>query len=215
MRITSAVMAKEEMCREINNILEFHGWDKFVLVSHSYGSVISTHLLQSPTVAPKVGPILLIDPVTFLLHLPDVAYNFTARKPRGANEHQLYYLASRDMGIAHTLSRHFFWNENILWREDIANHDVTVSLSGRDLIVNTEAVGRYLVGASASDSSQSGWDDDDGGWKEEQWIGEGLDVLWWQQADHAQVFDIPKARAKLVDVVKQYVRSGREKVEAA
>ncbi|KAF2810786.1 uncharacterized protein BDZ99DRAFT_414977 [Mytilinidion resinicola] len=208
MRITPAALAKEAMCMEINSILEKHGWNKFVLVSHSYGTVISTHLLQNPIVAPKIGPILLIDPVTFLLHLPDVAYNFTARKPSTANEHQLYYLASKDMGVAHTLSRHFFWNENILWLEDIVDHNVTVSLSGRDLIVNTEAVGRYLVGAS-SDGSASGWSDDDGGWKQEPWIGEGLDVLWWPQADHAQVFDMVRARKKLVKVVKKYVRNGK------
>jgi hypothetical protein len=120
----------------------------------------------------------------------------------------LYYLASKDMGVEHTLSRHFFWNENILWLEDIAKHNVTVSLGGRDLIVNTEAVGRYLVGAANNDTSEGCWGDDDGEWKQKPWIGDGLDVLWWQQADHAQAFDIPKARAKLVDVVRRYVRSG-------
>jgi hypothetical protein len=36
MRITSPAMAKEDMCKEINTILEAHGWDKFVLASHSY-----------------------------------------------------------------------------------------------------------------------------------------------------------------------------------
>ena len=82
--------------------------------------------------------------MSILLHLPDVAYNFTRRKPRGANEHQLYYFASMDMCVSHTLSRHFFWNENILWKEDLVGRRVTVSLGGRDLIVNTEAVGRYL-----------------------------------------------------------------------
>jgi hypothetical protein len=40
--------------------------------------VISAHLLQNETVAPKIGPILLVDPVAFLLHLPDVAYNFVS-----------------------------------------------------------------------------------------------------------------------------------------
>ena len=37
-RITGAALPKEEMCKEINAILEAHGWDKFVLASHSYGS---------------------------------------------------------------------------------------------------------------------------------------------------------------------------------
>jgi len=44
--------------------------------SSRYGSVVTTHLLHTPAVANKIGPVILIDPVTFLLHLPDVAYNF-------------------------------------------------------------------------------------------------------------------------------------------
>lgn len=43
-----------------------------------YGSVVSTHLLHTPHIAAKIGPIILIDPVTFLLHLPDVAFNFVS-----------------------------------------------------------------------------------------------------------------------------------------
>lgn len=35
-RITQAALPKEEMCREIEKILQKHGFDTFVLVSHSY-----------------------------------------------------------------------------------------------------------------------------------------------------------------------------------
>ncbi|KAF2121190.1 hypothetical protein BDV96DRAFT_563750 [Lophiotrema nucula] len=76
MRITNEAMQKEQMCQEIDCILEAHGWDKVVLISHSYGSIIATHLLNTPQITHKIGPILFIDPVSFLLHLPDVAYNF-------------------------------------------------------------------------------------------------------------------------------------------
>ena len=107
-RLTSPALKKDEMCDEIHKILKKHGWDKVVLASHSYGivdsyhgilvvkadgnlgSVISTHLLHNSKTSRLVGPIFLIDPVSILLHLPDVAYNFTCRKPQRANEHQLY-----------------------------------------------------------------------------------------------------------------------------
>ncbi|OCL06219.1 hypothetical protein AOQ84DRAFT_390332 [Glonium stellatum] len=207
-RITGAALRKDEMCKEINAIVKKHGWDKFVLASHSYGTVVSTHLLQTPEIAHKIGPMLLIDPVTLLLHLPDVAYNFTARKPRGANEHQLYYFASKDMGVAHTLCRHFFWSENILWKEDIIGRSVTAVLGGRDLIVDTEAVGRYLVGAN-----DGNWED--GSWKEDPWIGEGLDVLWFTQCDHAQAFERKETRQKLVDVIKGYSQRGEQLIDIA
>lgn len=96
-RITAEALSKEEMCDEVCRIIAAHGWNKFVLVSHSYvfaargrrisipcfvltlrsyGSVIATHLLRSPWIEQKIGPLLFIDPVCFLLHLPDVAHNF-------------------------------------------------------------------------------------------------------------------------------------------
>jgi len=197
-RITGPIISRDEMCRQINIILERHGFDKVTLASHSYGSVISTHLLKNPTTAAKIGPILLVDPVTFLLHLPDVAYNFTARKPRGANEHQLYWFASTDMMVAQTLARHFFWAQNILWTEDLRGHDVTVSLGGRDLIVDTEVVGKYLNRVDLKSESTK--------WKDHVWRGRGTETIWWPTADHAQVFARKDCREKLVEVLREYVK---------
>jgi hypothetical protein len=144
-RITHSALKKDEMCDEILAILKYHKFHQPVLVSHSYGTVITTQLLKSPELADQIGPIVLIDPISILLHLPDVAYNFTRRKPQRANEHQLYYFASMDMGVSHSLSRCFFWSENVLWKNDIGHRPVTVSLAGQDLIVNTRAVGDYLA----------------------------------------------------------------------
>ena len=120
-RITGAALGKDQMCFDILRILRHHGWHECILASHSYGSVISSHLLHSSETSKLFGPVLLIDPVSILLHLPDVAHNFTARKPIRANEHQLYceldllarhHLAnhfrdfvSMDIGVAHTLAR--------------------------------------------------------------------------------------------------------------
>lgn len=197
-RVTGPILSREEICRQINVILDRHGFDKVVLASHSYGSVISSHLLQNPATASKIGPILFVDPVTFLLHLPDVAYNFTARRPRAANEHQLYWFASTDMMVAHTLARHFFWAQNIMWKEDIQGRDVTVSLGGRDLIVDTESVGKYLNGVDLKSESQS--------WKDSEWKGAGVETIWWPTVDHAQVFERPDGRSKLVRVLREYSR---------
>lgn len=35
-RITGEALQKDEMCHEIHCILKAHGWEKFVLVSHSW-----------------------------------------------------------------------------------------------------------------------------------------------------------------------------------
>lgn len=104
-RITGAALEKDEMCNQILRILQRHRWDKFILASHSYGSVVSSHLIHNPKTSGMVGPVFLIDPVSILLHLPDVAYNFTCRPPKRANEQQLWFFASMDQGVAHTLGR--------------------------------------------------------------------------------------------------------------
>lgn len=207
-RLTHAALEKDQMCDEIRCILLKHSWEQVVLVSHSYGTVISTHLLQSAMTTNLAGPVLLIDPVCFMLHLPDVAYNFTCRKPARANEHQLHYFASKDLGVAHTLSRHFFWSENILWRRDIDDRRTTVVLSAKDLIVDTEAVGQYLA--------QHGNRNLDGqAWKHREWKGKGVDILWFDGLDHAQVFDSRQNCEKLVHVIQEYsVKTASGQVEA-
>jgi pimeloyl-ACP methyl ester carboxylesterase len=231
-RITHPALSKSEMCNEIKAILGHHGWDKVVLVSHSYGTVVSTHLLKTPSTAQLIGPVLLIDPVSILLHLPDVAYNFTRRKPKRANEHQLYYFASMDMGVSHALSRHFFWAENVIWKKDMEGRNVTVSLAGKDLIVDTKAVSRYLTSGDLSpgtstaphmtlfdsESTRDGQtefmtgptrevdveaDEDPTKW-ESKWKGKGIDVLWFENLDHAQVFDRFATRRPLVRTIRQY-----------
>ncbi|KAL5433986.1 hypothetical protein PMIN06_007594 [Paraphaeosphaeria minitans] len=195
-RITDRISDSDEICRQIGLILAHHGFNKVVLASHSYGSVVTTHLLQDARTRDKIGPMLFVDPVTFLLHLPDVAYNFTARKPRRANEHQLYYFASADMMVSHTLARHFFWVQNILWKDELRGRDVTVSLGGRDLIVDSETVGRYLAGVDLKS--------EDATWKERETRGEGLETIWWPTCDHAQVFERKEGRTKLASVLRRY-----------
>ena len=207
-RITYATLEKNEMCSEILNILKAHNYDKFVLISHSYGSVVSTHLLQTPEIAARIGPVILIDPVSFLLHVPDVAYNFVCRKPVRANEYQLWYFGSKDMGVAHTLSRRFFWSENILWKHNLKGHLVTVVLCGKDLIVDTEAVGRYLKGEGSGPSKASGEGTTLEDWKTKPWKGTELDLLWFQDLDHAQVFDKRKTRHRLSEVARTYCSIG-------
>ena len=197
-RLTHSALDRDKMIEEILKVVQSHGWTKFVLVAHSYGSVIATHLLRNPVSSPMVGAMLLVDPVSILLHFPDVAYNFTCRQPAGANEHQLYYFASMDMGVAHTLARKFFWQENILWKHDLRGRRATVILCGRDLIVNTEAVGRYLM--ADEDHSMTA-----PSWKQQKWKGQGLDMIWYDDFDHSQVFEAKQDYERLVKVVQEYI----------
>jgi len=232
-RITHPALEKDAMIHEIQAILRYHSWSKCILVSHSYGSIISTHLLKSPLTAPLIGPIILVDPVSFLLHLPDVAYNFTARQPVHANEYLLWYFGSKDIGVAHTIARKFFWSENILWKEDLGvkgkkrgeGRNVTVVLSGKDLIVNTETVGQYLAASSSQRLAVKGkvfetldrngratfteiGNEATAAWKASPWTGSGLEILWFDHLDHGQVFDFEETRKPLIKAIGVYSAKG-------
>lgn len=76
---------------------------------------------------------------------------------------------------------------------------MTVSLAGRDLIVNTAAVRSYIL---AEKKMLTG--DEQGCKQRVGWSGKGLDVLWFDQLDHAQVFDSRKTRRILVDAIREF-----------
>ncbi|KPI38739.1 uncharacterized protein AB675_5854 [Cyphellophora attinorum] len=75
-RITRPLLGRNELCQQLRSILQYHGFEKFTLVSHSYGSVISTYLLKMDDIARRASSVILVDPITILLHQPDVVYNF-------------------------------------------------------------------------------------------------------------------------------------------
>lgn len=74
---------------------------------------------------------------------------------------------------------------------------VTVSLCGKDLIVDTEAVGRYLARDRNDPRATEHW-------KNQIWKGQGLDILWFDELDHAQVFDSRQHRENLIEVIRGY-----------
>ena len=100
------------------------------------------------------------------------------------------------MGVSHTLFRRFFWADNVLWKEDIQGHHVTVVLAGRDIVIDSKAIWAYLTG-----SADRIGDTDDR--KDGEWKCDGLDVLWFQDLDHGQVFDEKRTRTRLDQIVRR------------
>lgn len=206
-RMSHPALLHEDLCTEILSILDHHGWNKFVLTSASYGTAISSQLLRDNRIAPRIGPMILVDPIPFLLHLPDTTYNFTRRKPRSVTEIFLHYFASTDMGAAHTLCRRFFWNDCILWKEDLMNcgRRTTVVFSERDMVIDAHAIGEYLT----RNSNLTAIEDrgrEDGEWKSRWWTGGELDILWFEGIDHGEILNAPIDRKILIEVVLNYCR---------
>ncbi|KAF8550891.1 hypothetical protein OG21DRAFT_1418930 [Imleria badia] len=190
-RITSPPLTRSATLTAMLQILDTHSLQHVVIVGHSYGTAITAQLLRCPLLAPRVAATLFVDPIPFLLHLPDVASNFVYRSPQNANEWQLWYFASRDPDVSRTLSRHFFWAENVLWKEDLRDMVVAVALSGQDQVVNAEAVRKYLT---EEDEEMA------------YWRGGRLEVLYYPELDHAMIFDSKKSWGRLIPVLDRFVR---------
>lgn len=204
-RICPSALDSSRMRHEIHKILDEHGWTDFVLAAHSYGTAIASNMLQHQLFEDRIKAAVLMDPICFGLHLPDVAYNFTRRGPTGANERMLYYFASQDMMVSETLARHFFWSEYILWKDDISDLPLTVSLSGKDLIVPKEAVWKYLTGSDIHDVSYDGLSDHAQRTRETE---QGqLRVVWFDSFDHAGLFASKGACRGVARTVMEYCKN--------
>ncbi|OTA89094.1 hypothetical protein M434DRAFT_23531 [Hypoxylon sp. CO27-5] len=213
-RLTGAPLSRLEFLRQIATILDAHGWDRFVLVSHSYGSALASHMLRSENLADRIASAVLVDPVTILLHLPNVAYNFTRRRPRAANQWQLWYFASMDPGVAYCLGRNFFWKENIVWKEELVGRKVAVCLAERDLIVDTLMVAQYLRAdgdgwvipnpADRGNANSKEWPMEHDRWGNGYFTRDGIELLWFRGLDHAQVFDSKENQDRLISVIRRY-----------
>ena len=108
------------------------------------------------------------------------------------------------MGIAHTLSRTFFWSENIIWKEDVLDHRCVVFLAEKDSIVNSSKVLSYLQEdlETFRDKSYAAQD------LQRYGVESLLKVVWCPNLDHGQVFDLPGWRARLKGETLEEARQG-------
>jgi hypothetical protein len=105
----------------------------------------------------------------------------------------LYYFASQDMMISHTLARRFFWNQCILFKDDVPpNMPILVSLSGQDLIVPTRNVWPYLTGKAVPEQEDA------------VWTNGRLRVRWFDSLDHAGLFAAKAQRRQIAAEVRNY-----------
>lgn len=213
-RITTALPLSIDLMREIGDIISQINLPNFVFIGNSYGTFFTRLFMDSSYLASRMQSIIMIDPVSVLLHLPDVAYNFTKREPVEANELQLWWAAQTEPDIAFTLGRRFCWREHLVWREDLRSRPTTLIMGGRDCIVNPEAIASYITKdvqenstASTDTKADLSWTwEDRKRWKRslEDWKGEGLELVWLEGYDHGQGFMSPQMLPKIVKIIERY-----------
>lgn len=123
------------------------------------------------------------------------------------------------MGVAHTLSRTFFWSENILWKNELLNHHATVFLAGKDSIINAPLVYEYLQATGGGEDNKiktrriSFHSDDipadydfETAVLEKHADDDRLNVVWCPNLDHGQIFDLQPWRKQLVEDTLAHAR---------
>lgn len=204
MRVTRGILPRAEMLTEIMKIINHHGWEIFAIIGHSYGTIIATHILRELEGTGRVGPLMLVDPVTLSIHWGGIPYNFLYRHPRKASEWQLHYFASTDMGVAHSITRRFDWSENVLWRDEMKDRTITVVLAGGDIVLDPYALVKYLSESPELKTQFLKRPD----FERAQGISGAaeLNILWYDKLNHSEVFDSASAWKPLVEILHRYCR---------
>jgi len=185
MRIKEEVPSATEMVACISDMLASAGYFSAHFVGHSFGSLPMAWMARKQPAF--VGSMTFIDPVCFLLIKPDVCYNFMYRKPATPTQLLIHYFLARELFIAHSLSRNFFWHQNQLWPEELPGPALVV-LSGHDSIVPAHSVRRYLMAYKQKKNLHS------------------LRVLWFPDMGHGEINFGPVGEAACTRIVSEMLR---------
>lgn len=80
MHMVDQVPTAKETVAEMTTMLQSHGYERAVFISHSLGTGVTSWIMNiNPSI---IGGLVLIDPICFLLHYHHVAFNFVHRIPK-------------------------------------------------------------------------------------------------------------------------------------
>jgi len=185
MRIKEEVPSSTEMVACLSDMLSSWGFTSAHFIGHSFGSLPLAWMARK---APGfVSMLTFIDPVCFLLVKPDVCYNFMYRRPTDPTQLLINYFLAKELYIAHSLSRNFFWHQNQLWPEELPGQTLVV-LCGLDSIVPTHSVRRYLTSYKQRCRVSS------------------LRVLWFPDLGHGEINFGPVGEAACVRIVSEMLQ---------
>lgn len=179
------------------HILRRHQIAKASFVGHSFGTILAGWIAtRHPEV---VSHLTLLDPVSLLLSLPDVAYNFVHRPPTSLMEWMLYLAAAQEITISYTLYRNFCWHKNILWLEDLPSHiGVVVGIGSNDEIANGQAIEEYVLLCQRKRRQGEGDNEED---KKQTLPKADIHFLGWKNFSHGQVLASLSALTEVHQVV--------------
>ncbi|KAH7032655.1 uncharacterized protein B0I36DRAFT_319803 [Microdochium trichocladiopsis] len=205
-RICPQAVSQREFVSSMRSILSQHSLDDVVLIGHSYGTLMVRSLLDDPIVNSKIHSVVLIDPASIMMHLPELGYNIMRRRPRNAPELEMQWFAAADPRTAHTLTRRLHWQDCILWREQLVEKRTTVVIASRDCVTSPSATASYVyyghVDYEESDKKE---------WRKtpDTWTGRGeLELFYLWDRDHGQSLLAPAEIKRITRIVETYCDTG-------
>lgn len=142
LKLVHQIPSVTQTLEAIDNIFKKHDLTDCSWLGHSYGSIVITWVIRArPHYVNKVN---LVDPVCFALWEPDLIRNFLYNSnPTGPIHHLAQYFVAKDLLVASTLFRHFWWLQNLLFPDDLTwqSH---VYFSEYDWIINSVGIKNYL-----------------------------------------------------------------------
>ena len=180
----------ENFSKNIVKILKRHKIDRVSIVGHSFGSITAKWFIGH---FPEfVDHLTLLDPVTILLGLPDVAYSFLYRPPSNLMQWIIYCIATTDPTISYNMYRNFWWYQNAMWFQDIPSHiGIVACISGLDEILNPQAIIEYIQCYNKNNNTKA-----------------QIKTILWPNFSHGQIlihFKEQKRLAKLIEKSQNHI----------
>jgi pimeloyl-ACP methyl ester carboxylesterase len=197
----------------VTNAIDLHFGTaaKVSIVGHSFGTISSTWFLRHKSC--RVAHLTLIDPVSLLLGLPDVAHNFLHKVPDSIIKLIMRLMASREITVSNMLHRHFWWYNNILILEDLPpGINVVIGLPGKDEIANNRVVLDYVrllqtaphsplpPGITTSVNNGSVIVEDIRAKRASG--GNSIEVAYWPEATHASILFDSSAQREIIGIMR-------------
>lgn len=121
----------------------------------------------------------------YLVSPPSYRDPFITNKPT----HLLMnFFVAKELHIAHTFGRNFFWNQNLLNPEALEGIPTCVLLSGQDSVVPAHSVRRFLMAHAERRNAQKG--------------GGKLSIKWQPDLGHGEWATNPCAWAVVPEIVE-------------
>lgn len=147
MQLVQGNFSMEILVAAIDHLMRVHKVDDATFMGHSFGSICVAWMVKNRP--HRVHKAIFLDPVVFLLFLPKICTSFVYSQPSwraGVLEWIVHFLGKRELFIAHTLARNFWWFQNVIWPEELPKDRVNlVVLSEADQITPAVAIQEFLL----------------------------------------------------------------------